>query len=149
MEHSKKILNQLNNLLLMNYEIEKIYLEAFKNVADANLKTFFKERGSDRLQFGNDLRVEIEKFGGFPRHSGPMSSVLYKTWMNFRNSILLKNESELLDEVYKIKQLNLEQYNNLLREMNMPLSICKLLAKQRDAVEATMHAIKRQDAFVA
>lgn len=146
MEH----LGKLNNLLNINYEIEKIYLEALENVTDDNLKTFFRARGYERLEFGNELRLEIEKFGGVPIHSGLISNNgLYKIWMNFKNLVLMENEGNLLDEVYKLKELNVEQYNNLLREMNVPLSICKLLVKQRDAIEATMNAIKRHEAFVA
>lgn len=145
MEH----LGKLNNLLNMNYEIEKIYLEALEHVTDDNLKTFFRARGYERHEFGNELRLEIEKFGGNSVHSGPISRDLYKIGMHFRNLMLMENESDLLDEVFKLKQLNLEHYNDLLREMNMPLSICKLLVKQRDAIETTMHAIKRHEAFVA
>ena len=149
MEHTNKVVDKLNNLLNMNYEIEKIYVEALEHVKDANLKTFFRAKGFERHQFGNELRLEIEKFGGSPVHSGPISSKPYKQWMHFRNLMLTENESDLLDEVYQLKQLNLEQYNDLLQEMNIPLQICKVLVKQRDAVENTMNAIKRHEAFVA
>lgn len=145
MEHLRK----LNNLLNMNYEIEQIYLGALENVTDDNLKSFFRAQGYKRHQFGKDLSAEIEKFGGKVTHSESRSNHLYKIDVNFRNIMLMENESDVLDEVYRIKQLNIEHYNDLLREMNMPLSVCKLLVKQRDAIETAMHAMKRHEANVA
>lgn len=52
MKSLEKILSKLNNLLIMNYEIEKVYLEAQDLAADDNLKAFFRERSFERNEFG-------------------------------------------------------------------------------------------------
>ena len=44
MKSLEKILKKLNNLLILNYEIENVYLEALDLAGDDHLKAFFRER---------------------------------------------------------------------------------------------------------
>ncbi|MFD0990203.1 DUF2383 domain-containing protein [Mariniflexile jejuense] len=148
MKSSEKILEKLNNLLIMNYGVEKVYLEALELATDDNLKAFFRERGFERNEFGRQLRAEIEKLNGKPKHFGNLSSGLNNIWLNLKNHLLLNNESELMDEIYKLKELTIDRYNMLLMEINLPLSVCKILMKQRDSVYSHMNAMKRQEEFV-
>tara|TARA_R110002049_G_scaffold44913_1_gene131396 strand:- start:133 stop:582 length:450 start_codon:yes stop_codon:yes gene_type:complete len=149
MKYSEKIIKQLNDLLIMNYEVEIIYVEAMENVNNNELKTFFRERGFERNEFGKELRDEIEKLEGNPEFLGELSSDFYKIRMNFRNFLLLENKSDLLSEVYKIKQLTIKAYNDLLMELNLPLSLCKLLEKHRNQTKENLNVMKREEAFVA
>ena len=43
---------------------------------------------------------------------------------------------------------SIEKYNELLMEINLPLSVCKLLVKHRDSIYSNMNAMKRQEEFV-
>ncbi|WP_445731312.1 DUF2383 domain-containing protein [Mariniflexile sp.] len=149
MKFSEKILGMLNNLLVMNYEVEKVYLEALDLATESHLKTFFRERGFERNEFGRKLRGEIEKLEGTPKFLGMLSSDLYRISMNFKNFLLLNNEDELMEEVYRLKELSIEKYNELLREINLPLSTCKILVKQRDTIYSNMNAMKSREQFVA
>lgn len=148
MKSSEKILEKLNNLLIMNYGVEKVYLEALELATDNNLKAFFRERGFERNEFGRQLRAEIEKLQGKPKQLGDISNGLNNIWLNIKNHIVLHNESELMDEIYKLKALTIDGYNALLMEINLPLSVCKVLIKQRDSVYSHMNAMKRQEEFV-
>lgn len=148
MKSSEKILEKLNNLLIMNYGVEYVYLEALELATDDNLKAFFRERGFERNEFGRQLRAEIEKLHGKPKQLGEISNGLNNIWLNIKNHIVLHNESELMDEIYKLKALTIDRYNALLMEINLPLSVCKVLMKQRDSVYSHMNAMKRQEEFV-
>lgn len=148
MKSSEKILEKLNNLLLMNYGAEKMYLEALELATDDNLKAFFRERGFERNEFGRQLRAEIEKLNGKPKQFSTLSADLNSIWLHFKNNLLLNNETDLMEEIYKLKDLTIERYNKLLMEINLPLSVCKILVKQRDSIYANMNAMKREEEFV-
>ncbi|SFZ89566.1 conserved hypothetical protein [Flaviramulus basaltis] len=149
MKYSEKIIEKLNDLLIMNYEVEKIYLEALKNVTDNTLKTFFRERGLERYEFSIELKNEIKILDGNPEQLGELSKDFYKVKMNFRNLIFLENQNDLLDEVFSLKKVSIDKYNQLLMEPNLPLQLCRILIKQRDSIQATMRVLKRESAFVA
>ena len=146
MKHSEKIIDKLNDLLIMNYEVEKIYLEALKNVTDNTLKTFFRERGLERQEFGVELKNEIKTFDAEPQLLGELSKDFYKVKMNFRNLIFLENQNSLIDEIYNLKKVSINKYNQLLMEPNLPLQLCRVLVKHRDSIQSTMRVLKRETA---
>ena len=148
MKTSEKILALLNNLLIMNYQIETMYLEAHDMVSDKHLKAYFRERGLERNEFSGQLKTEIIKLEGVPRKFIGLSSDFNKMWHDFKTLLLLNNEDDLMDVVYVLKRLSIEKYNDVLREINLPLSVCKLLVKQRDRIYSNMNAMKRHEEFV-
>ena len=148
MKTSERILAKLNNLLIMNYETEKVYLEALELAAGDNLKAFFRERGFERNEFSKRLKAEIIKLNGKPVTFNWLSSTFDKKWHDFKTLLLLNNEDDLIDEVVALKRLSIEKYNDVLREINLPLSVCKLLVKQRDRIYSNMNAMKRHEEFV-
>ena len=148
MKYSEKIIEKLNDLLIMNYEVEKIYLEALKNVTDNTLKTFFRERGLERYEFSIELKNEIKTLDGNPKLLGELSKDFYQVKMNFRNLIFLENQNDLLDEVFSLKKVSIDKYNQLLMEPNLPLQLCKILIRQRDSIQAKLRALKRESTFV-
>ncbi len=148
MKSSEKILKKLNNLLILNYEIETVYLDALDLAADNHLKAFFRERGFERNEFSRQLRSEIVKLKSKPKQFKGLSANFDKIWTNFKDFVLLNNEADLMEMVYGLKRLSIEKYNELLMEINLPLSVCKLLVKHRDSIYSNMNAMKRHEEFV-
>ncbi|WP_370477768.1 DUF2383 domain-containing protein [Tamlana flava] len=149
MRNLEKVLKKLNDLLVSNHELENIYQEAFKAIDDEELKSFFQEQSRVRKIYSEQLCLEIENLVGKSKFSEAVGRESYKVSMNFRNLIFLKDYSLLLKEVYRIKQSTISKYNTLLNELNLPLSVCKLLVEQRDGIQATMNTIKRSESLIA
>ena len=149
MKYAKKKIDKLVDLLIMNNEIERIYIEAYKNVTDNTLKVFFKERAFERNKFSAVIRNEVE----IPNRNLKFLSALNKDFheikMNFRNIISLENEHNLLDEVFNLKEASINKYNEVLMEPDLSLKLCKAIVKQRDSIQSTMRILKREMAFVA
>ncbi len=146
MTHLEKIFRQLNELLIMNHEVEIIYLEAHDIVNDEDLMTFFRERNFERNEFGRALKREVVKLGGSPKGLNDLSDRYYKGWMKFKELLDTDNEFELLNEISKIKRLNIAAYNKLLQERNLSLSLCKLLVKQRDSIQMSLNSLTTRKA---
>lgn len=139
----------MNDLIIMNYESAKLYTELQKKLNDEKLKAFFNKRATERQRFIDDLSLELEKLGGEPKYPEKLSYNFYRTWIRLRDLIAEENESFLLDEICNLKILNLEKYNGLLREINLPLSLCKLLMRQSDDIQSSLNVVKRHEMLVA
>ncbi|WP_298530986.1 DUF2383 domain-containing protein [uncultured Algibacter sp.] len=149
MKRLGRILEKMNDLLIMNGEAEKIYFELVEDTIEKDLKATFRESGFERNEFSKDLKLEILKLNGEPNYSENRRSDLYKYWMNLRNLLLFEDEKNLLQEVCNLKALSIKKYNELLSEMSLPLSTCKMLIRQRDIIEQGMVALQRhKEAFV-
>ncbi|KJD33800.1 hypothetical protein PK35_03340 [Tamlana nanhaiensis] len=149
MRYVKKILGQLNDLLLVNFEVEKIYSDVIDEVTDDSLRLFFKERALERNEFSKRINIEIEALGETPERIGALSKNFYKIKTKFKNLAFVKNESDLLDEVFNLKQDSINKYNEVLMQPHLPLKLCKILVKQRDSIQATLRVLKREYAVVA
>ncbi|WP_242156068.1 DUF2383 domain-containing protein [Aestuariivivens sediminis] len=145
MNISEKVITKINNVLMMNYEAEKIYLDASELVDDNEFKAFFSERGFERNEFSRALQKEITKLGAEPQsfdRLNRLSSRYHIIWKNMRPLLKKGNERELLDQVCSVIQWSIDNYNSLLQEINLSLSLCKLLVGQRDILHVTMNAIR-------
>jgi len=144
-KHSKKVITKVNNLLMMNHQAEKIYTDAHDLVDNDELKTFFRELAFERNEFIRGLRIETIKLGEKPQsfeRLNKLSRAYYIFWKNLRPLLKKNNTPELFDQICSIKEWGIDNYNNLLQELNLSLSLCKLLAEQRDLLHYKMNSIK-------
>ncbi len=148
MKKEKKILVKLNDVFLMNKVVEKTYKKACEKVSDINIKAFLKEKSLERNNFGEMLQNEIRKFDTDVEES-LMSRRRDQLYMkSFGNLLKLENNGDLLNGIYKIELLCIEKYNELLQEINLSLSLCRLLIKQQDNVHYGLRLINKELAVV-
>ena len=143
--HSEKVIVKANNLLKMNQEAEKIYSDDHNIVDDNNLKSFFGELAFERNEFYRALQRETIKLGEVPQSFeglNKLSRAYHIIWKDLRPLLKQNNTPELLDQICNIKEWSIDNYNNLLQEFNLSLSLCKLLVEQRDLLHSKMNRIK-------
>ncbi len=144
MKKENKILVKLNDVFLMNEVIEKIYIKTCEKVSNTNIKAFLKEKSIERYDFGKILRNEIKKFD-IDVEESIMSRRRYQLYMrSFNNLLKLEDDIDLLNAISKIELLSIEKYNELLREINLSLSLCRLLVKQQDNIQYGLRSIKKE-----
>ena len=143
--HSEKVITKANNLLVMNYETEKIFSDASDVIDNIELKSFLSELAFERKEFARALKNETIKLGETPKSFeglNKLSRTYYFFWKNIRPLLKAKNTPELLEQIRSIKEWSIENYNNLLQEFNLSLSFCKLLVEQRDLLQSRMNSIE-------
>ncbi|NMH87063.1 hypothetical protein [Flavivirga algicola] len=144
MKKENKILVKLNDVFLMNEAIEKVYTKACEKVSNIDVKAVLKEKSLERYNFGKMLQNEIKKLDANAKED-IMSRRIYQLYMkSFSNLLRMENHSDLLNAICKIELLCLEKYNELLREINLSLSLCRLLIKQQDNIQYGVRSIKKE-----
>ena len=71
-----------------------------------------------------------------------LSRAYYIFWKNLRPLLKKSGSPELLDQICNMKEWSIDNYNNLLQELNLSLSLCKMLSEQRDALHSRMNSIR-------
>lgn len=149
MKYSEKISNKLNELLVKNYDAEKGYINAIENVDSDRLKMYFKRRASERSEFAKELRTEILRYGEIPEDSGSFKAAMHRNWMTLKSTISSNNEEAILEEAIRGEKSSLEEYNELLKERNLPPSIDKLLMKHKNAIQSAINTEKVHEELVS
>lgn len=149
MSYSEKISNKLNELLVKNYDAEKGYLNAIDNVDDKALKMFFKRRATERSLFAKELRTEILQYGQIPENSGSFKGTLHRNWMSLKSTFSGNNQEAILEEAIRGEEANLEEYEELLKENNLPPTIDNLITKHKNAIQAAINTEKVHEELVS
>lgn len=149
MKYSEKISNQLNELLVKNYDAEKGYLNAIENVDSDKLKMFFKRRATERSEFAKELRTEILRYGELPEDSGSFKGTLHRNWMTLKSLFSSNNAEAILEEAIRGEEASLEEYNEILKDRTLPPTIDSLLTKQKNAIQAAINTEKVHEELVS
>ena len=143
MKKPNQIIQQLNELLAINNDAEKIYLDALNQVEDEALKHFFRAMAFERNEFCRFLGAEIIQKGGEPKYPEGKRQTSNKLWStNFAYILSNKDEYELLDEVCKIESWSIKNYDEIIDKVKFPESTVQLLIKQRDIIENSLNNLK-------
>jgi len=142
MKYSEEMSKKLNSLLEKNYDAEKGYLFAAENVKDQGLKSFFEERAQERYDFGHELKSEIRNFGEAPDKGSSFAGDAHRAWMNLKTTFSSDKEEAVLEEAIRGEKASVEEYNEVLKDTNIPTSTETILRKQRDSITASLNKVE-------
>ncbi len=146
MEYSEEIADRLNDLLEKNYDSEKGFKNAADDVKNERLKTFFRNKAQERYDFGHELKSEIRNFGKSPEKGSSVKADAHRTWMNLKAALSGDKEEAVLEEVKRGEKLAVEDYNKVIKEVELPPSTENLLIKQKNAFQKTLEEVKALEA---
>ncbi|WGK65399.1 ferritin-like domain-containing protein [Croceiramulus getboli] len=141
-DHNEKVVNQLNDLLVKNYDAEKGYRNAIENVDNDRLKRFFRDQAARRSQFANELDQEIRNLHGTPKTSGSATGSAHRTWMDVKAALSFDDEESILEECIRGDKASRDEYEEVLEKHDLPTSAADTVMKQLNAVRDTLSAVK-------
>tara|TARA_R100000789_G_C2907642_1_gene122329 strand:- start:83 stop:529 length:447 start_codon:yes stop_codon:yes gene_type:complete len=142
MSYSKEVSKKLNSLLEKNYDAEKGYKLAAEKVKNPKLKTFFQQRAQQRYDFGHELKSEIRNFGEEPDKGTSLSGDAHRTWMNLKTSLSSDKDEAVLEEAIRGEKASVEEYEDVLKESEIPASTGNILTKQKNAINQALNEVK-------
>ncbi len=142
MSYSNEISKKLNELLEKNYDAEKGYKLAAEKVQNQQLKSFFTRQAQERNTFGHDLKSEIRNFGEDPDKGGSLAGDAHRSWMNLKASLSGDKDEAVLEEAIRGEKAAVEEYEDILKESEIPASTGNLLMKQKNSIVAALNEVK-------
>lgn len=141
MKNPDQIILQLNELLALNNDAERIYLDVMNQVESQDLKNFFRALAFERSEFCRYLGAEIIQKGGEPVYSEHMKRTSSKLRINFKHVMSIKDEYALLDQVRGVMTWSIKKYYKITDNISFPERIFQLVSNQRDCIEKRLNTI--------
>ncbi len=145
MKNSKLIISSLNDLLAINYYVEKIYLDALNEVEDEDLKHFCRAMAFERNEFCRYIGAEIIQQGGKPKYPDHIKHKSDILWSNFKYTICVNDNKALVEELIRIKTWSIDKYEDALKKVDFPEHIVELLIKQKTVLEKSLSSVQSND----
>ncbi|GAA4804747.1 DUF2383 domain-containing protein [Litoribaculum gwangyangense] len=149
MKKPKKSIDYLNELLILNFESEKIFLHALSKVNNVVLKNFFRVFGYERNQIIKSLDSLIRQKGAIPSYPEDSFVSNHKLNASIKEIISSKNEQLLLTEIGRLKLANIEKYQKTLNSYEFSEEIETSLKQQKDTLVKSLYAIEVHKDFFA
>lgn len=133
---------KLNALLEKTYDAEKGFKKAAENVENVSLKKYFEMKAQERYNFGHDLKTEIKSYNQNVDKGGSVTGAAHRAWMDIKAIFSTDNEESMLEEAITGEKAAIEEYNDVLNELSLPLSTKKILESQKSRIENGLYNIK-------
>lgn len=133
---------KLNALLAKTYDAEKGFIKASENAKGYDLKAYFKKKAIERKNFGHTLRDEIQNFGQKIEEGGSVEGAMHRTWMDIEAFFSSDNDESMLSAAIAGEKSAIEEYDDVLKEINLPPSTATLLTQQRNQIADDLITIK-------
>jgi uncharacterized protein (TIGR02284 family) len=126
---------RLNAILQKTYDAEKGFDKAAENCTAKSLATWFAERALDRHRFANEIKREISNFGEDYEKSGSIAGGAHRAWMDVKALFAADNDEAMLEEAIRGEKAALEEYQDALKEQDLPRSVFTLLTSQMAQID--------------
>ncbi len=113
-----KAVGTLQDLLSINIDSQKGFLEAAESTSDANLRTLFAEFSQKRAHNAAELRSFISSAGEEPTNSGSVSATLHRWWIDAKQSVTGKDAVSVLNEAERGEDSIKHEYEGALKDVN-------------------------------
>jgi len=140
--YTEQVANKLNNLLEKTYDAEKGFKKAAENVENNSLKSYFNQKAQERYEFGHELKGELKSFNQDVDKGGSLVGDAHRAWMDVKKIFTSNNEESMLKEAIRGEKSSVEEYNDVLNEISLPLSTKNVLEKQKTTIENGLSNIK-------
>ena len=138
----EKIVDQLEEILEKNNDAVKGYSKAAENANDSRLKAYFTKKSSDRKIFNNALKREMVANYDEIDDDGSFTGTIHRAWMDVKSFFSGDNDEAMLEEAIKGDKAAVEEYEEVLKDANLPPSIAQLVREQEIQIRTDLNKIK-------
>lgn len=134
MEDRYSKFKKLNWLLSESFDAERIYYNAGEDVQQVELKRFFNHETVNRNRFSYEISEQLVQAGVEPAKEWVQKGNLDRDWREEKKALTRSKPLKLLKKCRKKDEENLELYNELLEQKNLPKDVLKILKKQKETI---------------
>lgn len=142
-----KLIDQLEEILEKNRDAEKGYKKAAENAENPNLKAFFLDKSRDRGSFNAQLKREMVSNYKDIDDDGSFTGTMHRVWMDVKALFSADNDESMLEEAIRGEKASVEEYEEVLNDVNLPASIAAILRQQKMKVQEDLAKIKGMEHF--
>ena len=143
MNNSEKLVDVLNNLIIINNDRVEGYEKAADESEDMVLETLFLSMAKDSSKFASALAIEVASIGGKVATGTSTAGDFYRIWMDVKAAVTGKDRKSILSSCETGEDVALKAYEEALRsdaEINSELR--QILLDQKDTIKVSHDEIK-------
>ncbi|WP_318312619.1 ferritin-like domain-containing protein [Flagellimonas crocea] len=139
---------KLNNLLRKTHDAEKGFNKAAEHAKSAALQNYFSVKAIRRHGFGGDLEQEILGLNYEVEKNGSPAGTIHRGWMDITVFFSKNTDHVMLEEAINGEKAAVEEYEELLNDIDLPLTTRRMLTEQMNKIIHDLATIKRLEGSI-
>lgn len=132
---NETVLNQLQFLLGTLRDGKKGFADAAAHATSPDLAQLLTARSEQRGTFERQIAEQITALGGKPDQHSSLGAALHRTWLNIRDALSGRDDHAVLAECVRGEGVAVENFTDVLSEMELPADLRALIQHQFAAVK--------------
>lgn len=141
-ETQKRLVTNLQELLVKNYDANKGFKKAITEAKDLQLKEYFKVQAFVHHRYATQLDKLIHSLNHTPIEEGSNVGRFHRIWIDVVMAISGNDDKTIFDECRRGKTATMKEYRSKLRNYKFPEEIKDILKKHLVEMELTLEEIK-------
>lgn len=138
--NKEEIVNNLNDIIIKNFDASKGFETASKNVSNPALKQALESCAAQRGHFAGILISEVIALEGSPASESSMLGAIHRGWMDIKAALATNEDKAVLNACVTGEHAAVEEYDTLL-DKGISGSLLHNVQIQRNEVNDTLHQL--------
>src|SRR5450830_742159 len=127
-----QVISTLNNLIELNRDSQKGFLDAAEKMNAPQIKTYFLEQSLARAHFAGELQTLVHSLGEEPDDAGTVAGALYRGWLDLK-SALGGGDHAILAVIETVEDHATTKYRKTLAE-SLPSDVRDIVERQFQSI---------------
>lgn len=136
------LVQNLQELLVKNYDAHKGFIKAFKESRDHDLKEHLKLRAFLHQRNANEIDKLIHSLNATPLEEGSTVGRFHRIWMDVMIALSGHDDKTILEECLRGQKATLNEYRDKLKSHKFPPEIKEILKKHILELELSLEEVK-------
>jgi uncharacterized protein (TIGR02284 family) len=146
MSYTKNVSDKLNILLKKNIEAEQGFIDAAEKMENPAIKSFFNNKSKERGLFAFQIKSQIIQMNEEFKDEDGLKAKAHRTWMEVKSLLTTDKEEAVLEEVIRGEKYLVSEYEEVLKDVTMPLSIRNMLTVQLNKIKSGLEIVEKMEA---
>ncbi|HSI69071.1 MAG TPA: PA2169 family four-helix-bundle protein [Gillisia sp.] len=137
-ESHDRLVQNLQQLLVKNYDADKGIRKAFKEAKSQPLKDYFKKEALRHHRFATELDRIIHSLNATPMEEGSAVGRFHRIWMDIILAVSGNDDQTIVTETKRGQKATIKEYEEKLKNEKIPPRISEILKKQLEELKASV-----------
>ncbi|MCM4158916.1 PA2169 family four-helix-bundle protein [Antarcticibacterium flavum] len=137
-ESHDRLVQNLQQLLVKNYDADKGIRKALKEVKSQKLKDYFKKEALRHHRYATELDRIIHSLNATPLEEGSAVGRFHRIWMDIMLVVSGNDDKTILSETKRGQKATIQEYEEKLKTGKFPPKIAEVLKRQLEELKTNL-----------
>lgn len=142
-KQKEKLINQLQDLITINYDAEEGYKTASEEVKSKALGDFFEVYSKQRYEFGHDIKQKLHSLNAEISKGTSIGGDLRNSWIKIKSFFTGHDDDAMIEACLDLEKAVIAEYDDVLRDEELSSDTRNMLQDHKKKIQEAVERINK------